>query len=59
MRIRFLPNKTAVRNAEAIAEAVDFIGARFDISASDENASVTAESLSEHFPKLMEIAAGV
>jgi len=48
---------TAVRNAEAIAEAVDFMGARFDISASDENSSVMAESLSEHFPKLMEIAA--
>ncbi len=48
---------TAKMDAEAIAEAVDFMGARFDISAGSENASVVAESLSEHFPRLMEIAA--
>lgn len=48
---------TAKMDAEAIAEAVDFMGARFDISAGSENARVMAESLSEHFPRLMEIAA--
>jgi predicted Zn-dependent peptidase len=33
------------------------MGARFSISAGDEYASVNGESLAEHFPKLMEIAA--
>jgi len=44
-------------DADAIAEAIDFMGARLDISANDEYASVMAESLAEHFPKLMGIAA--
>jgi len=48
---------TAVLSAEAVAEAVDFLGARLDISAGDEFAGLTAESLTEHFPKLMTIAA--
>jgi predicted Zn-dependent peptidase len=48
---------TPSRDADAIAEAVDFLGARLDISAQDEYASVSAESLAEHFPKLMEITA--
>ena len=48
---------TATRDANAIAEAVDFMGARFSISAGDEYAGISAESLAEHFPKLLEIAA--
>jgi len=52
-----LQKGTAKTDAAAIAEAVDFMGARFDISAGSENASIMAESLSEHFPRLMEIAA--
>jgi zinc protease len=48
---------TAKMDADAIAEAVDFMGARLDISASDEYIGVSAESLGEHFPRLMEIAA--
>lgn len=48
---------TSRMDAEAIAEAVDFMGARLDISAGDEYASAAAESLAEHFPRLMGIAA--
>ena len=48
---------TAKMDADALAEAVDFMGASLEISASGENATVSAGSLSEHFPKLMEIAA--
>jgi zinc protease len=48
---------TATKDANAIAEALDFMGARFSISAGDEYAGVSGESLAEHFPKLMEIAA--
>jgi zinc protease len=48
---------TTARNADAIAEAVDFRGARFSVSAGDEYAGVNGESLAEHFPKLLEIAA--
>ena len=47
----------AGRNADAIAEALDFMGARFSVAAGDEYASVSAESLAEHFPRLLEIAA--
>jgi len=49
---------TSKMDAEAIAEAVDFMGARLDISAGDEYASVMAESLSDQFPPLLEIASG-
>jgi zinc protease len=48
---------TAKMDADAIAEAVDFLGARLSIGASDEYASVNGESLKEHFPRLLEIAA--
>ena len=48
---------TAKMDADAVAEAVDFMGARLDISAGDEYASVSGESLAEHFPRVMEIAA--
>ena len=52
-----LQKGTATMTAEAVAEAVDFLGAGFDISAGDEFAGLTAESLTEHFPRLMAIAA--
>lgn len=48
---------TAGMDADAISEALDFMGASLDISAADEYLQVGAESLSEHFPKLMKIAA--
>jgi zinc protease len=48
---------TAKMDADAVAEAVDFMGARLDIAAGDEYASVSGESLAEHFPRVMEIAA--
>jgi zinc protease len=48
---------TSKMDAEAIAEAIDFMGARLNISASEEYAGVMAESLAEHFPRLMGIAA--
>jgi len=47
---------TAKTGADAVAEALDFMGARLDISAGDEYAAISAESLSEHFPKVLEIA---
>ncbi|MGA2259798.1 MAG: pitrilysin family protein [Acidobacteriota bacterium] len=48
---------TTTKDANAIAEALDFMGARFSITSADEYAGVSAESLAEHFPKLLEIAA--
>ena len=48
---------TAKMDAEAIAEALDFMGANFSVSAADEYAQVSGDSLAQHFPKLMEIAA--
>ncbi len=44
-------------SADEIAEAVDFMGANLMISATEEYASVAAQSLSEYFPKLMGLAA--
>ncbi len=49
---------TSKMDADAIAEALDFMGASFGISAAEEFTQVTGSSLAEHFPRLMEIAAG-
>jgi len=43
-------------SAEEIAEAIDFMGASLDFSASEEYVQVSGECLSEHFPQLLEIA---
>ncbi len=48
---------TAGMDADALAEAVDFMGADLTIAAAEEYASVGTQSLAEHFPKIMEIAA--
>ena len=48
---------TSKMDAVAVAEAVDFLGAGLGFSASEEYAAVGAQSLAEHFPKVMEIAA--
>jgi zinc protease len=45
----------ASQNAEAIAEALDFMGAGLNVSAAEEYADIGAESMSEHFPRLMQI----
>ncbi|MHB8054973.1 MAG: M16 family metallopeptidase [Candidatus Aminicenantales bacterium] len=47
---------TAKMGAEAVAEALDFMGARLDFSAADEFASISVDCLSEHFPKVLDIA---
>jgi predicted Zn-dependent peptidase len=47
---------TAKMGADAVAEALDFMGARLDFSAAEEYAAISAESLSEHFPKVLDIA---
>ncbi len=57
MASTLLMKGTATRNAESIADALDFMGARFSAGAYDEYASASGECLVEHFPKLMEIAA--
>ncbi|MCX6569643.1 MAG: pitrilysin family protein [Candidatus Aminicenantes bacterium] len=49
---------TSKMGADAIAEALDFMGANLGITASEEYAQVDGDSLAEHFPRLMEIAAG-
>jgi zinc protease len=48
---------TAKMDADAVAEALDFMGASLTISAADEYAQVSGDSLAQHFPRLMEIAA--
>lgn len=47
---------TARMDADAVSEALDFMGASLDFAAADEYLQVGAESLAEHFPRLMEIA---
>jgi zinc protease len=46
---------TAGMNADQVAEALDFLGARAGVSASDEYASVSADCLAEHFAKVLDI----
>ena len=48
---------TSKMSAEAIAEALDFMGATLGASAAEEFAQVYGDSLAEHFPRLLEIAA--
>ncbi len=47
---------TAKMDAEAIAEALDFMGASLSVSATDEYAQVSGDGLAGQFPPLMEIA---
>jgi predicted Zn-dependent peptidase len=49
---------TSKMGADAIAEALDFMGANLGTNAAEEYAQVYGDSLAEHFPRLMEIAAG-
>jgi predicted Zn-dependent peptidase len=48
---------TAKMEADAVAEALDFMGASLNVSAADEYAQISGDALSLHFPRLMEIAA--
>lgn len=48
---------TKTMDAEAIAEALDFMGARLDMSAAEEYATASGECLSEHLARLLQIAA--
>ncbi len=48
---------TSTMGADALAEALDFMGAGLEMKASTEYSQVTGESLTEHFPRLLEIAA--
>ena len=52
-----LTKGTAGMDAEKIAEALDFMGASLNFSAAEEYAQASGESLAEHFPRLLEIAA--
>jgi len=47
---------TAKMGAEAVAEALDFMGANLSVSATEEYAQVSGDGLSGQFPRLMEIA---
>lgn len=49
---------TAGMTADQVAEALDFIGARVGVSASDEYTAVNADCLSEHFARVLDIASG-
>jgi zinc protease len=49
---------TSGMDADAVSEALDFMGAQLDISAAEESIQVGGQSLSVHFRRLMQIAAG-
>ena len=57
MAAALLMKGTATMSADAIAEALDFMGASLAVSAAEEFLQVSGDSLAEHFPRLMEIAA--
>lgn len=50
---------TSQMGADAVAEALDFMGASFAVNAAEEYAQVSGDSLTQHFPRLLEIAAAV
>lgn len=51
-----LTRGTAGMDAEAVAEALDVMGASLSFSAAEEYALASGDSLAEHFPRLLEIA---
>ncbi len=57
MAATLLTKGTAKMDADALAEALDFMGASLDVTSADEYAQVSGDALSLHFPRLMEIAA--
>ena len=57
MTATLLLKGTSKMSADAIAEAIGFLGARLNFSCSDESAGLGIDTLSEHFPKLLDIAA--
>jgi predicted Zn-dependent peptidase len=57
MTATLLMKGTAKMDADATAEALDFMGASLWMTAAEEYLQVSGDSLSEHFPRLMEIAA--
>ncbi len=57
MTAALLLKGTSTRSADAIAEAIGFLGARLNFSCSEEYAALGIDTLSEHFPKLLDIAA--
>jgi len=57
MTATLLLKGTSEMSADAIAEAIGFLGARLNFSCSDESAGLGIDTLSEHFPKLLDIAA--
>jgi len=52
-----LTKGTSKMDANAVAEALDFMGATFGVGAAEEYAQVYGDSLAQHFPRLLEIAA--
>jgi len=52
-----LTKGTSKMDANAVAEALDFMGASFGVGAAEEYAQVYGDSLALHFPRLLEIAA--
>jgi zinc protease len=50
---------TSKMGADAIAEAVDFMGANLGVGAAEEYAQVYGDCLAQHFPRLLEIAAAL
>jgi predicted Zn-dependent peptidase len=57
MAAALLMKGTSTMDAEAVAEALDFMGASFAVSAAEEYAQIYGDSLAGHFPRLLEIAA--
>jgi zinc protease len=58
MAAALLLKGTSKMDADAVAEALDFMGANFGFSAAEEYAQLYGDSLAEHFPRLLEVAAG-
>lgn len=52
-----LTRGTSTRSAAAIAEELDFIGASLSIQAEQETVGITAQMLSEHFDKVLDLLA--
>ncbi len=59
MTAAMLAEGTASRSSQEIAAEIEFLGARLDADASREQVMISAEALSDHWPKVLEIMADV
>ena len=59
MTAAMLPEGTATRSSQELSEEMEFLGAQLDVDVGREHVLLGAESLTQHWPKVLEVIADV